>query len=114
MVYKLRPAKEVQSDLDLIEDHLVQTYVGFGDALESAVDRALSRIKGALDYLDGLSEHPHRGTEHPKMRPGLGTVTANRFIYYFEIDEALSEVRILAIFFGGLDHRAQIMERLHH
>jgi hypothetical protein len=33
------------------------------------------------------------------------------FVFYFEIDEPSSEVGILAIFFGGADHR-RIMDRL--
>jgi len=30
------------------------------------------------------------------------------FVFYVEIDEPSSEVRILATFFGGADHRRQI------
>ncbi len=58
--------------------------------------------------------HPHRGTEHASIRPGLRTVTNKRFVCYFEIDELAPEVRILATFFGGADHRQQIMDRLRH
>jgi plasmid stabilization system protein ParE len=56
--------------------------------------------------------HPHRGTEHPAVRPGLRSVTSKSFIFYFEVDEGLSEVRILAVFFGGANHRQQIVDRL--
>lgn len=112
MIYKVSPAAGLRRDIDLIEEHLIQAYQGFGDDFDSAAARAIIRIGEALDYLDGFASHPHRGTEHPFMRPGLRTVTNNRFIYYFEIDEPLSEVRILAIFFGGMDHQRQILDRL--
>jgi hypothetical protein len=39
-----------------------------------------------------------------------GTVTKS-FIFYFEIDELSSEVRILATFIGAADHRRQILDR---
>ncbi|MEA2776871.1 MAG: toxin ParE1/3/4, partial [Acetobacteraceae bacterium] len=58
-----------------------------------------------------FAAHPHCGTEHPKIRPGIRTVTNMSFVFYFEIDEPSSEVGILAIFFGGADHR-RIMDRL--
>jgi hypothetical protein len=41
-------------------------------------------------------------------------VTDKSFAFYFEIDEPTSEVRILATFFGGADHRRQILDRLRH
>jgi plasmid stabilization system protein ParE len=59
-----------------------------------------------------FSTHPHRGTEHPDIRSGLRTVTNKNFVFYFEIDEVASEVRILATFFGGADHGRQVMDRL--
>jgi len=114
VVYKLRPERHVGRDLDVIESYLVQTYQDFGDDLNSAVARAAARIKQALGYLETFEARPYRGTEYPQVRPGLRTVTNNRFIYYFEIDEPRSEVRILAVFFGGMDHQKQILERLQH
>ncbi len=114
MVYKLRPAQEVGRDLELIEDYLVQTYQSFGDDFDSAAARAFARIEEALDYMYGLSDRPHRGTEHVHIRPGLRSVTNSRFIYYFEVDDSLSEMRLLAIFFGVVDHQHQILDRLKH
>jgi plasmid stabilization system protein ParE len=61
-----------------------------------------------------FEDHPYRGTEHPEIRSDIRTVTSKRFIVYFEIDEPLSEVRILAVFFGDVDHRQQILDRLRH
>lgn len=112
MRYRVRLAADVTRDLDLIEGYLVQVYQDLGDSLESAVERAAGRIDGALGYMRSFQDHPHRGTELPQIRAGLRTVTSKKFIFYFEIDEQFSEVRILAVFFGGIDHRRQILDRL--
>lgn len=112
--YRIRRAADVAHDLDLIEGHLVQIYQDLGDAPESAMGRAAARIGECLAYMRTFEDHPWRGTEHPHIRPGIRTVTSKRFIFYFEIDEPLGEVRILAVFFGGVDHRQQIQDRLRH
>jgi len=110
--YRVRRAADVTGDLDLIEEHLVATYQDLGEDLESAVDRAAARIDDALAYMRTFVTHPHRGTEHTKIRPGIRTVTSKNFIFYFDVDDLSCEVRILAIFFGGVNHREQIMDRL--
>lgn len=112
--HRVRRAAEVTRDLDLIEGYLVQAYQDLGDDLEGATERAAARIEGALACMRSFEVHPHRGTEHPEIGPGIRTVTSERFIFYFEIGEPLSEVRILAVFFGGVDHRRQILDRLRH
>jgi plasmid stabilization system protein ParE len=112
--YRVRRAANVTHDLDLIEGYLVQVYQDLGDDLESAMEQAASRIDQALAYMRTFEDHPYRGTEHPEIRSDTRTVTSKRFIFYFEIDEPLSEVRILAVFFGGVDHRQQILDRLRH
>ncbi|HBK06143.1 MAG TPA: KluB [Acetobacteraceae bacterium] len=112
--YRVSRAADVTRDLDLIEEHLVQAYQEFGDDLENAMERAAARIEDALPYMRTFAAHPHRGTEHPKIRPGIRTATKKSFIFYFEIDEPSFEVRILAAFFGGADHRRQILDRFRH
>jgi toxin ParE1/3/4 len=112
--YRASRAADVTRDFDLIEDHLVQSYQEFGEDLETAIARAAARIDEALGYLRTFATHPHRGTEQPKIRPGIRTVTNKSFVFYFEIDEPASEVRILATFFGGADHRRQILDRFRH
>jgi plasmid stabilization system protein ParE len=110
--YRISRATDVTRDFDLIEDHLVQSYKKFGDDPEDAMERAAARIDAAQAYIRTFAAHPHRGTEHPLIRPGLRTVMHKSFVFYFEIDEPSSLVRILAIFFGGADHRRQIIDRL--
>jgi plasmid stabilization system protein ParE len=109
--YRVRRAADVTHDLDLIEDHLVHAYEAFGEDLDTAVERAADRINEALAYMRTFATHPHRGTEHAKIRPGIRTVTNKSFVFNLEIDEQSSEIRILAAFFGGIDHRQQIMDR---
>jgi plasmid stabilization system protein ParE len=96
----------------LIEEHLVKAYQEFGDDLETAAERAAARIEDALLYMRSFVTHPHRGTEQTEIQPRIRTVTNKNFIFYFEVDDPSSEVSILAIFFGGADHRQQIMDRL--
>jgi plasmid stabilization system protein ParE len=110
--YKVRRAAAVTKDLDLIEDHLVTSYQQFGEDLETAIAHAAARINDALLYMRTFITQPHRSTEQTKIRPGIRTVTNKKFIFYFEINDTSSEVSILAIFFGGMDHRQQIMDRL--
>jgi plasmid stabilization system protein ParE len=110
--YRVRRAADVTRDLDLIEDHLVEVYQEFGDELEDAMKRAAARVDDALAYMRTFELHPYRGIEHPNIRLGIRTVTNKKFIFYFEVDEPASEVRILAAFFGGADHRRQIVDRL--
>ena len=109
--YRVSRAADVTRDLDLIEEDLVRAYQEFGDDLEHAAERAGVRVDEALVYMRTFATHPHRGTEQPKIRPGIRTVTNKGFVFYFEIDELASEVRILATFFGGADHRRQILDR---
>jgi plasmid stabilization system protein ParE len=112
--YRVSRAADVTRDLDLIEEHLVRVYQELGDDLEDAMDRAAARIDSALAYMQTFASRPHRGTEHKALRPGVRSVTNKSFVFYFEIDELLFAVRILATFFGGADHRRQILDRFLH
>jgi plasmid stabilization system protein ParE len=112
--YRVKRAADVTRDLDLIEGYLTQAYQEFGEDLESATGRAAARIGEALAYMRSFEDHPYRGTEYPKIGPGIRAVTSKRFVFYFEIDQPRSEVRILAVFFGGVDHRQQILDRLRY
>jgi plasmid stabilization system protein ParE len=110
--YSVRRAKDLTNDLSLVEEHLVQACQQFGEDLEHAVGRAAARIEEALSYMRTFAAYPCRGTEHADILHGIRTVISKSFVFYFEIDEPGSEVRILAAFFGGADHRQQIIDRL--
>ena len=72
--------------------------------------RVAARIDKALISMRTFEGYPC--TEHKEIRTGIRTVTSDRSVFTFEINEPLSEVRLLAVFFGGVDHRRQILERL--
>jgi plasmid stabilization system protein ParE len=59
-----------------------------------------------------LGEKPHQGTLRPELLPGLRSVTKQRAIFYFIVDEPKRQVRVLAVFFGGQDHQRQMLRRL--
>jgi toxin ParE1/3/4 len=111
-LYNVLPARGVVRDFTLIEDFLFKTYRDLGDDPEEAGGRAAARVKAARAYMRTFERNPHRGTEHPEIRPGARTVTKEKFIFYFEINETEFEVMIFAVFFGGEDHRQKIMDRL--
>ena len=46
------------------------------------------------------------------MMPGLRSVTKDRAIFYFTIDEGKHVVRVLAVFFGGQDHQREMLKRM--
>ncbi len=112
--YKILRQAGVTRDLDLIAEHLVRSYTAFGEDAEEAEARAAARVLEALAYMRTFETHPHRGTEAPEVSSGLRHDTHRRFVLYFEVDEPASEVRILAVFFGGADHRQQVVDRLRH
>ena len=111
-LYNVLPARGVVRDFTLIEDFLFKTYRDLGDDSEEAVGRAAVRVKAARAYMRTFERNPHWGTEHPEIRPGVRTVTKEKFIFYFEINETEFEVMIFAVFFGGEDHRRKIIDRL--
>jgi plasmid stabilization system protein ParE len=74
-LYNVLPARGVVRDFTLIEDFLFKTYRDLGDDPEEAGGRAAARIKAARAYMRTFERNPHRGTEHPEIRPGVRTVT---------------------------------------
>lgn len=112
MVYKINPAAAVSIDFDHIFDHLLAAYLGMGDSVEEAYNRAAGRVNAITDDLAKLAQHPHQGTLHNDLQPGLRHVTKDRAIFYFWIDEENHAVNVLAVFFGGQDHRRHMLERL--
>ncbi|OLP59116.1 hypothetical protein BJF93_04140 [Xaviernesmea oryzae] len=112
MVYKINPAAAVSTDFDHIFDHLLAAYLGMGDSVEQAYERAASRLNAIAEDLEKFALHPHQGTLNNDLQPGLRHVTKERAIFYFWIDEENRTVNILAVFFGGQDHRHHMLERL--
>lgn len=106
-------AENALRDLDLIFDHLAESYRGFGEAEDEASEHAAHRLRGILDVAVRLALAPHRGGRHDDLAPGLRHVTIDRAVYYFRVgDGADGPVRVLAVFFGGQDHQRRMRLRL--
>ncbi len=112
MAYRLELSVEAERDFGLIFDHLSDSYLGFGEALEDAFDHAEARILEIRAAADRIAAAPHRGERHDNILPGLRHLTIGRAVYWFDVDDDRRTVRILAIFFGGQDHIRHMMARL--
>lgn len=112
MAYSVVITPEAERDFELIFDFLADSRIGFGDSIDSGLKRALQRTMAMRRDAASLAKAPRRGTLDPNLGPGRRHVTINRAIFYFEIIEPREEVRILSVFFGGQDHRQQMLRRL--
>ena len=82
------------------------------NSLEGALERAAARVRAIEDDMERLGRAPFQGTLREDLRPGLRQVTKRRAVFYFTVDEAAEQVRVLAVFFGGQDHLAEMLRRL--
>jgi toxin ParE1/3/4 len=112
MAYEIIRSLESDRDLRLIVRHLIDSYVNLGDALPDAIRRASDRAHSIEAEIDTIALAPHQGTLLPQLAPRLRSVTKNRAIFYFDVDDTAKRIRVLAIFFGGQDHRHHILKRL--
>jgi plasmid stabilization system protein ParE len=112
MPYKVERSVDTDADLEAIFDFLVQSYVEFGEAKADAIERAAKRLDVIEEAMLALGKIPHQGTKRDDILPGLRSVTKDRAIFYFDVDDKARRVRVLAIFFGGQDHRRAMLKRL--
>ncbi|MDE0061111.1 MAG: type II toxin-antitoxin system RelE/ParE family toxin [Defluviicoccus sp.] len=112
MTFRLEFAAEAERDFGLILDHLPDSYLGFGESPEDALDRGAARVLEIRAAAERILAAPHRGESHDDILPGLRHLTVGRAIYRFDVDESRRTVRVLAVFFGGQDHVRRVMIRL--
>jgi plasmid stabilization system protein ParE len=112
MNYAVERADNADRDLNAIVDFLIETYVAFGEDEEDAIDSAEKRIHRIEAAMRALGRAPHQGTLRPELAPGLRSVTRDRAIFYFDVDDDRRVVRVLAVFFGGQDHQRLMLKRL--
>ncbi len=112
MAFAVEFSQASERDFDLIFDHLFDSYVGFGESIDEALEHAAQRIMGNRKAADGLATLPARGTPRDDVLAGVRCLTLDRAIYWYDIDEAAQRVRVLAIFFGGQDHVRHMLVRL--
>jgi len=111
MAFKVVRSAQFEYDLDLIHDHLIESYVSLGDAFSDAFYRAEARIDAIEAELASLARSPYQGTLSTEVEPGLRHVTKNRAIVYFKVDDERQIILVLAVFFGGQDHGQHILKR---
>ncbi|WP_377293257.1 type II toxin-antitoxin system RelE/ParE family toxin [Rhizobium sp. SG2393] len=112
MAYDVVRSAACERDLDLIFDHLIDSYQQTGDSLRDAFRRAEQRLLGIQDDMAALGKAPFQGTIMTGIEGNLRHVTKNRAIFYFDVDEARAEIRVLAVFFGGQNHQRHMLARL--
>ncbi len=112
MADRLEFPVEAKRDFALVFNHLFDSYIDFGEALEDALDHAEARILENRAAADHIAAALHRGERHDNILPGLRRLTIGRVVYWFDVDEDRLTVRIQAIFFGGQDHVRHMMARL--
>ena len=112
MVFSLEFSAEAEHDFELIFDHLLRSYLDFGESLESALDHAGARVLEIRAAAERILTAPQRSEHHDDILPGSRHLSIGRATYWFEVDETLRTVRVLAVFFGGQDHVRHMMIRL--
>ena len=112
MAFRLEFAAEAERDFGLIFDHLVRSYLDFGESPQSALDWAEARIREIRTAAERIVTAPHRGERHDDLLPGLRHLAIGRAIYWFDVDDERETVRVLAVFFGGQDHVRHMLVRL--
>lgn len=112
MAYDIVRGDRVDSDLEVIFDFLLLSAEEFGEDKTSAFALAERRIMEIEADMRNLTSAPHQGTIRPHLGRGIRNVTKGRAIFYFDVDDSLQIIRVLAVFFGGQDHDARILLRL--
>lgn len=112
MAFRLEFSADAERDFELIFDHLLRSYLDFGERLDSAIDHAGRRVLEIRAAAKGILIAPHRGERHDDVLPGLRHLSIGRAIYWFDVDDERRVVSILAVFFGGQDHVRHMMRRM--
>lgn len=112
MKYAVERASDADRDLEAIFDFLIESHHAFSEDADTAVDRAAERLAEIHMSLESLGDVPHQGTLLPQLLPGLRSVTKGRAVFYFTVDDTKRTLRVLAVFFGGQDHRRLMLRRL--
>lgn len=108
--YSVHRGLSCDADLEIIFDHLFGAYCDLGDPVEESLTRAAERLRVIEDALERLGDVPFQGTLGPKVMAGLRHVTKDNAEFYFLVNEAVREVRVLGVFFGGQDHRRHLLK----
>lgn len=105
-------ARAAERDLGLIFNHLVDSYIDFGDSPGEAVARAETRLYGILEDAERIATAPYRGSSHDHILSGLRQLTLGPATYWFRVDETSQTIRVLAVFFGTQEQHRRMLIRL--
>ncbi|MEO9338799.1 type II toxin-antitoxin system RelE/ParE family toxin [Mesorhizobium sp. SB112] len=112
MAFRIERSEAAAADLELIFDFLITAGIDFGDDPETVFAHASSRIAEIVQAMERIADAPFQGTLRPELGDGIRNVTKHRAIFYFDVLEEQQPVRILAIFFGGQDHKRRMLIRM--
>lgn len=93
MRYDVERSSDNDRDLAAIFDLLTKSHLEFGSDRESALDAAAARVRAIETAMLSLGKTPHEGTLRPELLPGLRSVTKERAISYFDVDDDRRVVR---------------------
>lgn len=110
--YRLERSPQATRDLRSILRFLIRSHRGFGESFGGAKERASRRVLQIEAAMERLARLPKQGTLRAHLMPGLRSVTKDRAIFYFTVDDEAHVVRVLAVFFGGQDHQRAMLKRL--
>lgn len=111
-MWRIEFAAAAEDDFDLIFDHLVQSYIVFGDRRSEAMFRAETRVTDIYASSLRICAAPHRGQRHDGLRPGLRQLTLGKATFWFVVDDDARLIRVLAVFFGAQDQQRRMLVRL--
>lgn len=114
MASEVRRSLACRQDLDDLFEHLQEACQSLGDPETEAFARAVARIEAIEDLMDQLGAAPHQDTPWPEIMDGLRWTTKDRAIFYFKVDDENRTVDVLAVLFGGQDHKAHVLSRILH
>ena len=111
MPFVIEFSAESERDFELIFDHLFDSYLGFGENVEEALDHSMRRVLDIRKAADRLLTFPVRGILCDDILPGVRYMSIDRAIYWFDLDKVAGKIRILAVFFGAQDHVRHMLVR---
>ena len=71
MAFRLEFSAKAECDFGLIFDHLLRSYLGFGESLKSTLDHARTPVLKIHATAERILSAPHRGERHDDFLPGL-------------------------------------------
>lgn len=110
--YKLLRSRQAERDLRTVLRFLIRSHMRFGTSFPDAKERGAKRMRDARASMNALADVPHQGTRRDAWMTGLRSVTKDRAIFHFIVDDEAEVVRVLAVFFGGQDHQRLMLRRL--